>query len=98
MATTMPYVRNGRKYGVIVTTKKGKRFVKLNPYGKSQKAFAELKCGYHITNEGAFKKNERGQRIPLTAKQRAWRAGYATHQADSAKVFKKKRKYYGGKR
>ena len=72
----------------IVNKETGLTKVLLTPHGKSKKYCLELKTGEHVTNDGKAK-NKR-----LTDTEAAWRSGYLTAQADSAKAFKAKHPNY----
>ncbi len=71
----------------------------LTPAGKGAKYAQELREGKQITNDGIPKKyltgNKKGQVKKLTAKQKAYRAGYLDSRKDSAKAFTSKKN--GGK-
>lgn len=72
---------------VQVTTKKCKKITLLNPAEKSRKYAAELKANVHATNDHKIKRDEKGNAIPLTDTQKAWRRGYLDSRKDSAKCF-----------
>lgn len=90
----------------IITTKKGKRVVLLNPAEKGQKAAAELKVGVKLTNDGQIKCDKRGNAIPLSDTEKAWRSGMLSARRDSANCYnakmgikknrRGKRQKYGG--
>lgn len=73
-----------------VYNKNGKKIVLLNPAEKGAKAAAELKMGYHITNDKQYKSDEDGYAIPLTDTQKAWRSGYLAARKDSADCYNAK--------
>ena len=62
----------------------------LNPHEKRQKYFGELQSGVAITNDGEFKRDERGNKKKLTKQQRAYRAGYIQAQNDSVACYNAK--------
>lgn len=70
----------------------GKSKKLLTPHGKGKKYARELSTGIRETNMGSVKKNEKGQVMTLTEKQRAYRSGYLDAQKDSAKAYKAKNK------
>ena len=63
----------------------------LNPSGKSAKYAAEIKRGVRYTNDGRVKRDDKGNAQKLTAKQRAYRAGYLDRGKDSAKAYNSKK-------
>ena len=72
--------------------KKGKKkIVLLNPAEKGRKAAAELRVGIHATNDQKVKRDKRGNAIPLTDTEKAYRSGYLAARRDSAKCWKAKR-------
>lgn len=85
-----------RKAGVEVTFKDGQKVVLLNPSGKGTKYANELKEGIHYTNSGVPKLDKKGNTIPLTNEQRAYRSAYITALSDGAKAYNAK-KNNGGK-
>ena len=70
--------------------KNGKKIVLLNPAEKGGKAAAELKTGYHITNDKQYKSDKDGYAIPLTDTQKAWRSGYLAARKDNANCYNAK--------
>ena len=80
-----------RKTGVNCTNADGEKFTLLNPSGKSAKYAAEIKRGVRYTNDGKVKRDDKGNAQKLTAKQRAYRAGYLDRGKDSAKAYNAKK-------
>ena len=81
-------VRKTSGSGRVVNKETGLTKVLLTPHGKAKKYCLELETGEHVTNEGKAK-NKR-----LTDTEAAWRSGYLTAQADSAKAFRAKNPNY----
>ena len=80
--------------GVRVIDRHGRERVLLNPQGKRNKAFAELRDGVHYTNDGQVKLGKDGKPMRLTDTEAAYRSGFIAAQNESAKAYnhnKKKR-------
>ena len=59
-----PYLdAQGRQLGSFKVSKSGKTYIALNPYGRVQKAFAELDCGCRMYNDGTIRKDKNGRKI-----------------------------------
>lgn len=80
-----------RKTGVNCVNADGEKFTLLNPSGKSAKYAAEIKRGVCYTSDGRIKRDDKGNAQKLTAKQRAYRAGYLDRGKDSAKAYNSKK-------
>lgn len=77
---------------VTKKTKNGKTIVLLNPAEKGKKYASELINGYKLTNSGVVKKDEKGKKIKLKPKERAYRSGYLDSRNDNAKAYKSKKR------
>lgn len=80
-----------RKTGVNCVNADGENFTLLNPSGKSAKYAVEIKRGVRYTNDGRIKCDDKGNAQKLTAKQRAYRAGYLDRGKDGAKAYNSKK-------
>lgn len=86
------HTRGGRVGGTVIRdSKTGQTKVLLNPHGKYVKAQAELQQGVKFTNDGRTKVDRKGNVQKLTAKERAFRAGYIAAIIDQSKAFNSKR-------
>lgn len=82
---------------VKVVNRNGKTVTLLNPAEKGRKYAAEMRAGIHATNDRKVKRDGNGKAKRLTAKERAYRAGYLDARKDSAKAYKSNaRKKRGG--
>ena len=87
------HTRGGRVGGTVVRDiKTGQQKVLLNPHGKYVKAQAELKQGVKFTNDGRTKVDGKGNAQKLSAKERAYRAGYVAAIIDQSRAFNASRK------
>lgn len=68
------------------------KFVLLSPSKKGKKAAHELKTGKRFCNDGEPKRGNNGQQLKVTAKGKAYRAGYLDAREDIGKAAKKARK------
>lgn len=86
------------RIGTVVMNSDGEVSVLLTPAGKGTKAAFELREGVKVTNDGTVKMDNNGNPLKLTAKGRAWRAGYLAARKDNAKIYnRKKAQRNGGK-
>ena len=79
-----------RELGVKVTFNDGTEVTLLNPSGKGTKYAQELKDNKHYTNDGKLKVDDKGNPLPLTNEQKAYRSAYLTALLDSAKAYNSK--------
>ncbi|MCD7728691.1 MAG: hypothetical protein LUI60_02100 [Clostridia bacterium] len=91
--TTDKKTKSGKvaKLGTRVEFNDDTETVLLNPYGKADKYWYELRKGIRTTNEGTHKEGRDGKDIKLTEGQRAYRSGYIDSQNDNAKAYKAKK-------
>lgn len=73
---------------IRVSSKNGKEIVLLNPAERGKKYSIELKHNTALTNSARRKKDDKGNILHLSDKQRAFRAGYLSARNDNAKAYK----------
>jgi len=68
------------------------KFIPLSPSRKGKKAAHELKTGKRFCNNGEPKRDSKGKQLKVTAKGKAYRAGYLDAREDIGKAAKRVRK------
>lgn len=79
------------RLGTRITDSDGEIKTLLTPSGKASKYVAEIKSDTCYTNDGEVKLGRNGKPKRLTAKQKAYRAGYLDARKDNAKVYNNKK-------
>lgn len=75
------------RLGTRITDSDGEIKTLLTPAGKAAKYVAEISNNMCCTNDGEVKFGKNGKPKRLTAKQKAYRAGYLDARKDNAKVY-----------
>lgn len=84
------FIEEGIDLKIRFRCRDGKERTFLTPDTKGKKFAVEIKQGIHYTNEAQPKVDRNGEVKPLTANERAYRAGYLDARRDSANAYNAK--------